>query len=100
MREDAMTAVEPAVRPPNEAVECLVRVFQSPAIENDPRRTGRLVLALLDRNEEQLRRLADPDTAEAEFHTRDEVQAFVEDGSLVEHAVSVGILEDEDAILR
>ena len=43
VREDALVAIEPAVRPPAEAVERLVRVLIAPAIEQHLRlaRRGR-----------------------------------------------------------
>src|SRR5436309_12025018 len=100
MREDTMTAIKPAVRPPDEAVEQLMRVLQSPAIKNNSRRSGWFILALLDRDEKQFRRLANPDAAEAKLEAGDEVQSFVEYSALIENAVAVGVLEDEDAILR
>ena len=50
-------------------------------------------------NEHQVRGRADPDAAEADFEAADEVQAFHEDGALVELAVAVGVLEDQDAVL-
>src|SRR5437870_2680246 len=100
MREHAMTAIEPAVGSPDETVERLVRILQSPAVEHDARRAGGFVLAGFDRDEEQLRRLPHPDAAEAEFDSGDEVQPFVEDSALVEDSVAIGILEDQDAVLR
>src|SRR5437899_3216510 len=93
-----MTAVEPAVGAPDERVERLVRVLVAPAVEDDLRRAGGLVLALLDGDEQQLRRLSDPDAAEADFQPADEVEPLAEDGALVELAVAVGVLEDQDAV--
>ena len=40
--EDAVAAVEPAVRPPGEGVERFVRVLVAPAVEQDLRRAGGL----------------------------------------------------------
>ena len=98
MREDAVAAVEPAVRAPGEGVQRLVRVLVAPAVEQDLRRAGRLVLAVLDRDEQQIRRRADPDAAEADLQAADQVQALHEDRALVERAVAVGVLEDQDAV--
>src|SRR5687768_14094647 len=42
MSEDAMAAVEPTVRPPQERVQRLVGVFESPAVEQDLRLARRL----------------------------------------------------------
>ena len=98
MREDAVAAVEPAVGAPDEAVERFVRVFVAPAVEQLLRLAVGLVVAVFVGNEEQVRGGADPDAAEADFQAADEVQAFVEDGPLVERAVEVGVFEDEDAV--
>ena len=42
VREDAVAAVEPAVRPPDERVERLVRVLVAPAVEQNLRLAGGL----------------------------------------------------------
>src|SRR5262249_37659236 len=97
MREDAVTAVEPAIGAPDEGVERLVRVLITPAIEQNLRRAGGLVI--LHRHEEKIRRLADPDAAEADFEAADEIQPLHEDGALVELAGPLGVLEDQDAVL-
>ena len=52
----------------------------------------------LDRDEQQVRRRADPDAAEADFDAADEIQVLDEDRAPVERAVAVGVLEDQDAI--
>ena len=98
LRLDAVAAVEPAVRPPGERVEDVVLgVLDVPAVEHDLGRAGRLV-AVVDRDEEQVRRRAEPDAAEAELDAG-EVHAVVEeDGLLVERAVAVGVFEDDDAV--
>ena len=49
-------------------------------------------------DEQQVRRRADPDAAEADLQAADQVQPFDEDGPLVELAVAVGVLEDQDAV--
>ena len=97
--EDAVGAVEPAVGAPGERVERLVRVLVAPAVEQDLRRAGRVVVAVLDRNEQKIRRGADPDAAEADLDAADEVQVLDEDLPVVETSVAVGVLEDQDAIL-
>ena len=51
--KDALRAVEPAVRPPDEVVQGLVRVVALPAIEHDLRFAGGLgFVAILERDEE------------------------------------------------
>jgi hypothetical protein len=49
-------------------------------------------------DEEQVRRGEDECAAEADFDAGDVIEFVVEDGSLVEVAVVVGVLEDEDAV--
>src|SRR5206468_2259646 len=98
VREDAVAAVQPAIGAPDEGVERLVRVLVAPAIEDDLRRPGGLVFTVLDGDEQQLGRLPDPDAAEADLESADKIKALIEDGALVELAVAVGVLEDEDAV--
>jgi hypothetical protein len=98
VREDAVTAVEPAVGAPDEAVEGFVGVFVAPAVEEPDWLAVWLVVGVFVGNEEEIRRGTDPDAAEAEFQAADEVEAFVEDGAFVERAVEVGVFEDEDAV--
>ena len=95
--EDAVVAVEPAVRTPHEAVERLVRVMEAPSVEEHDRRAGLVVGVLGD--EEEFRRRADPHAAVADFDARDEVESVLEDRDLRERTVLLHVLEDEDAIV-
>ena len=97
VREDAVAAVQPAVRPPDEAVERLVGVLPAPAIEEDLRFTG-LVGLLVVRDEEQVGGGPDPHPAEADLDAAGQVQPLEEDGPLVVFAVAVGVLEDDDLV--
>ena len=65
MGKHAVAAVKPAVGPPDEAVQRLVRVLIAPAVEQHLRRAVGAVVAVGIGNEQQLRRCADPDAAEA-----------------------------------
>ena len=49
-------------------------------------------------DEEQVRRGADPDAAEADLDAGEVGPLVPEDGPLVEPAVAVGVLEDQDAV--
>ena len=75
-----------------------MRVLVAPAVEQDLRRAGRQIGALLDRDEQQVWGGADPDAAEADLDAADEVQVLDEHLALVETAVAVGVLEDEDPV--
>src|SRR6059058_2040161 len=79
VRQDTVTAVEPAVRSPAQSVEDIVLGVQIPAIEHDLRRTGWLVAAFLHRNEKQVRHRAYPDAAKADLDARDVCNLVVKD---------------------
>ena len=99
VREDAVAAVEPAVRSPDEAVERLVRIVLAPAVEQDLGRAVGTVVAVAVGNEKKMRGRADPDAAEADFQAADQVEVVGKDLARVEPAVAVGVFEDENAIL-
>ena len=101
VREDAVAAVEPAVRPPCESVKHLVRVLPREAFEQFHRLARRLRagVSLLHGDVQQPRSCADEHAAEAVFDARREVQALDEDGALVELPVAVRVLEDDDAVV-
>ena len=96
VREDAVAAVEPAVGPPGEAVQGLVRVLHRPTVEHHLG-LARTVLRVL-RDEHQFRRGADPHPAVADLDAAHEVEPLEEDGALRVAAVAVDVLEDEDAV--
>ena len=75
-----------------------MRVLPPPAVEQHPGLTVGHVVAVGVGNEEQLRRRADPHAAEADLETADEVQPLLEDRSLVEHMVAVGVFENQDPV--
>ena len=99
VREHAVRSVEPAIGAPGEGVEHLVRVLIAPAVEQHLRRARRTVRPVLDRNEQQVRRRADPHAAEADLDAADEIQVLGEDLAAVEASVAVGVFEDQDAVL-
>ena len=67
MRENAVAAIEPAIWPPDEAIQRLMAVVHPPAIEDDFGGTIGNVIAIAIRNEEQIRRRANPDSSKASF---------------------------------
>ncbi len=71
-----------------------------PAVEQHLRRAVRTVVAVSIGNEVEFRRRADPDAAEADLQTADQIQVIGEDLAGIEAAVAVGVFEDEDAIAR
>ena len=99
MGEDTVAAVEPAVGSPDEGVQRLVRVLVAPAVEQYLRRAVGPVVAIRVGDEQQVRGGADPDAAEADLQAADEIEALGEDRPLVEAAVAVGVLEDQDPVL-
>ena len=100
VREHAVAAVEPAVRAPGERVERLVRVLVAPAVEQDLAAAGRPIVAVLDRDEQQVRGAAPTHTPPKPTSmplTR--FSPSMKTLRLVELAVAVGVLEDQDAVL-
>src|SRR5207302_6349640 len=56
-------------------------------------------VAVLNRHEHQVRRSADPHAAKAEFQSADEIQVLEEHRAPIELAVTVGVFEDQDAVV-
>src|SRR5205085_547910 len=98
VREDAVAAVEPAVRSPVERVQRLVRVVAAPAIQQHLDLARLRLVPIFHRDEHEIRRRADEHSAEADLDAAHEIQPLDEDGALVEMPVAIRILEDEDAI--
>ena len=95
--EDAVPAVEPAVRPPGQRVRQLVGVEPAEAGDDDLGLV-RLAVAVGVLQEEDIGRVGDPDPAGADGDPRGDVQAFGEDRELVGPAVAVGVLQDLDPV--
>ena len=68
------------------------------AVEHDLGRAVGHVVAVAVGDEQELRRAHQPDAAEAELDAREHLDVVGEDGALVEPAVAVGVLEDQDAV--
>ena len=98
--EDAVAAVEPAVRPPVESVERLVCVVVAPAIEEHLRLARRRRrVPIRHRHEIQIRRSPEPHAAVADFDAADEVQLIEKNGPFIEAMIAVRVLENEHAVL-
>ena len=91
-----MAAIKPTVRSPAKTIEAFVRVAVVKTIEQHFGLAG--FVAFEDRDEEHFRGLPDPDATETDFDSTDEIQAFHEDGALVEMTGAGGIFKDEDSI--
>ena len=112
-RGDAVATIEPAVRSPLEGVERFVRVLTAEALQQhlEP---ARLVVLVLD--EEQVRGRTDEHPAVPDLDAGAEIEraqigllALLGDGevlalgehrALVAHAVTVGVFEDDDFVVR
>ena len=94
---EALAAIEPAIGPPVEAVERFMAVLDAPAGETNLDGGVSLVVAVLVRDEEEIRRRAEPETVEAHRDGRGKRDAFDEDLAGVEFPVAVGVFEDDDA---
>jgi hypothetical protein len=96
---DALVAVEPAVRPPLEAVDDAVAdLAVVPAVEHGDGVAVRNVVAVRVGDEDHAGRRAAPDAAVSGEDAGEILGAVPEDLSLVENAVAVGVLEDEDPV--
>ena len=80
--EDAVEAVEPAVRAPGQRVGQFVRIDAAEAGDDDLRLAGRLAVGT-DLVKEDVRRVGDPDAAMADRDAGRDVQPLGEDGDLV-----------------
>jgi hypothetical protein len=96
-----VATVKPTVRPPSEGVQRLVRVaFVVPTVEENLRFAGGLgFIAILNRNEHQIGRGADPHAAKTDFDSTDQIELFHEYSAAVEFSVAVRVFENEDAVL-
>ena len=76
--ENAVAAVEPAVRPPGQVADDVVPGLEVPAVEQDLRRAVGLVVAVFVGDEDQVRHRGQPDAAEADLDAA-QVGALVEE---------------------
>ena len=95
---DSVSHVKPAVRSPREAVHTVVLSLQRPAFQMHRRVPVRHVIVVVIRNERQVRRRCDPDSAEANLKPGQVSQSVAEHSAAVEDAVAICVLEDEDEI--
>src|SRR2546429_1580924 len=77
----------------------MLRGLVAEAAEEDLRLAIGLVVGVFVGHKEQIGRREDKDAAEADFDAGDVVEFVVEDGSLVEMAVVVGVFENQDAVV-
>ena len=90
-RRAALTAIEPAVRPPYEAVCDAVRVFQPEAREANFRRSVGNVVAVFVRIKHEIRRVHHPNPAVAVNSRVGHVQAFEHVFVAVKNAVAIRV---------
>jgi len=98
--EDPLRPVEPAIRSPAEIVQGLVGVLCAPAIQDDLRLAVRHRVAVLVRDEKQIRRRADPNPAEADRDPAAEGRLVPENRPLLEFPIAVSVLEHQHLVLR
>ena len=96
--EHSLAAVDPAVRPPVQAVENLVPVADAPAGQAhlDVINIGLVVLVAI-RDEQQIRRRAEPQTVEPHRHGGRKRNALEKHRALVGNAVTVSVFQNQDA---
>ncbi len=96
--EHPMASVHPTVRAPNEAIEGFVTVMDAPTVEQDLVRTIRDVVPIGIGNENKLWWHADVDPPHAYGDAGAEGKVFGKSLFLVEHAVSIDVLENLNAV--
>ena len=99
VRQDSVAAVQPTVRPPHETIRDVMHRLQIEPVEQHLRRTIGHVVAVGIGDEQQPRNGRHKNAAEPVLN-RAVVHALVEKHRLlVERAIVVGVLQNEDAIL-
>lgn len=73
-------------------------ILVAETVEENLRLTVGFVVAIFIRDKEEVGRSADPDAAEADFESADEIQAFGEDFAGLEFSVAIGVFEDDELI--
>src|SRR5258707_8308474 len=97
--EHSLAAIQPAVGPQGESIQCFVGVLVRPSIEHDLGRTRRLwIVSVFDGNEHEIWGRTDPDTAETYFQTADQIETFHENCASIKFAIAICVFKDEDAI--
>ena len=95
---DAVASVEPAVRPPREAVHHVVAGLERPAVEDDFRCAVRHAIAVAVGIEQKIRRARDPHAAEAHGHAADALTVLQKNFALIKTSVAVFVREDQNAV--
>src|SRR5436305_792263 len=93
-----MSAIEPAIRTPGQAVYEIVPGLEGEAIEVDDRWAVRNIVAIFVWNEEQVGRRSNPDAAKAERNTAETMPFVEEDFSFIEPAISIFVGKNDNAI--
>ena len=98
--EHPVATVEPAVRSPGERVQDLVRVGAVvPSIQQDLwSAAGPRVVPIADGDEHQVWRRANPNAAETDLQSADQVEVLQKHSAFVELVVPVGVLEDKYSV--
>ena len=92
--KDAVGSVKPAIGPPDEIIERLVRILPAPAIEHHFRLGVRFVVAVFVREKKEIGRSSHPHAAVAYLNAAGEGELVVENGALVRLSVTIGVLEN------
>ena len=94
----ALRRVEPAVRPPAQAIDHRVRVLQPESGQVHNRIAVRNVVSVFVRIKKQIRRIQHPDPATAVSQRGRDVKAVDEGFVPVKHAIAVGVLVDGNLV--
>ena len=99
VRQDAITAPEPAVGTPFQSIEHIMLSFCVPAVELDDGLAVGPVIAIAVGNEEQVWRGTHPHAAEAKLDPGEIGSVVVKDCPAIEPAVVIGVFKDQDPVL-
>ena len=95
--KDSIETIQPAVWPPGQRVRQFVGIVSAPAGEEDFGLVGfQIAIGVLQ--EEQIRRVTDPDPAVSDVDPRRDVEPLGKDRDLIDLAVLIGVFQDLDPV--
>jgi hypothetical protein len=97
--EYAMSHVKPAVRPPREAIEQLMPVFQTEA-SHENGSLVRFIIAIGILKKQKMRRLPNVHAAIADQNAGSQIESVRENRDLVRAPIPVSVFEDLDVVAR
>ena len=95
-----MASVKPSIWPPTEGIQGFVGIaVWIPTVQENLRFCVRDIIAIAIWNEHQVRGCSHPHTAKPNFQSADQIEPFLKNLTNIETMVSIGIFQNEDAVL-